>query len=94
MFSYKSLILFLCRVCFEEFGDSVKFWITLNEPKETSLQVDYVFTIDEMFMGTSLHDQGRGAIMMMTMMRTIMRVPTIMMMVMMMMMTTTRTTQS
>jgi len=26
------------RVCFEEFGDSVKFWITLNEPKETSLQ--------------------------------------------------------
>ena len=26
------------RVCFEEFGDDVKFWITLNEPKETSLQ--------------------------------------------------------
>merc|ERR1712241_687565 len=29
------------RVCFEEFGDSVKFWITLNEPKETSLQIVY-----------------------------------------------------
>lgn len=26
------------RVCFEEFGGDVKFWITLNEPKETSLQ--------------------------------------------------------
>merc|ERR1712038_198188 len=26
------------RVCFEEFGNDVKFWITLNEPKETSLQ--------------------------------------------------------
>ena len=28
----------LSRVCFEEFGGDVKFWITLNEPKETSLQ--------------------------------------------------------
>ena len=46
-YCYKSLIFRLCRVCFEEFGDSVKFWITLNEPKETSLQVDCVFTIDE-----------------------------------------------
>ena len=27
------------RVCFQEFGGEVKFWITLNEPKETSLQV-------------------------------------------------------
>merc|ERR1719466_269272 len=26
------------RVCFEEFGGDVKFWITLNEPRETSLQ--------------------------------------------------------
>lgn len=26
------------KVCFEEFGGDVKFWITLNEPKETSLQ--------------------------------------------------------
>jgi len=26
------------RVCFQEFGGEVKFWITLNEPKETSLQ--------------------------------------------------------
>ena len=25
-------------LCFREFGDLVKFWITLNEPKETSLQ--------------------------------------------------------
>ena len=28
----------MLRVCFEEYGDDVKFWITLNEPKETSLQ--------------------------------------------------------
>ena len=28
----------LFRVCFEEYGGDVKFWITLNEPKETSLQ--------------------------------------------------------
>jgi len=26
------------RVCFEEFGGNVKFWITLNEPKETAIQ--------------------------------------------------------
>jgi len=26
------------RVCFREFGDDVKFWITFNEPKETSIQ--------------------------------------------------------
>jgi len=26
------------RVCFEEFGGDVKFWITLNEPKETAIQ--------------------------------------------------------
>ena len=26
-------------LCFREFGDTVKFWITLNEPRETSLQV-------------------------------------------------------
>jgi len=26
------------RLCFSEYGNEVKFWITLNEPKETSLQ--------------------------------------------------------
>ena len=27
-------------LCFKEFGDSVKFWITLNEPRVTSLSGD------------------------------------------------------
>ena len=35
---YNYLMVSLSRVCFEEFGGDVKFWITLNEPKETSLQ--------------------------------------------------------
>ena len=26
------------RLCYTEFGEEVKFWITLNEPKETSIQ--------------------------------------------------------
>jgi beta-glucosidase/6-phospho-beta-glucosidase/beta-galactosidase len=26
------------RLCFTEFGEEVKFWITFNEPKETSIQ--------------------------------------------------------
>jgi beta-glucosidase/6-phospho-beta-glucosidase/beta-galactosidase len=26
------------RLCYTEFGDDVKFWITLNEPKETAYQ--------------------------------------------------------
>jgi beta-glucosidase/6-phospho-beta-glucosidase/beta-galactosidase len=26
------------RLCFTEFGNEVKFWITLNEPKESSIQ--------------------------------------------------------
>ena len=30
-------------LCFKEFGDSVKFWITLNEPRVTSLSGD-IFT--------------------------------------------------
>ena len=36
--TFKALMVSLSRVCFEEFGGDVKFWITLNEPKETSLQ--------------------------------------------------------
>ena len=86
-YCYKSLNFRLCRVCFEEFGDSVKFWITLNEPKETSLQVDYL-PLMRCSMLTSLQDQGRGAIMIMTIMRANI------MMVVMIKMTTTTTTQS
>jgi len=26
------------RLCYTVFGDQVKFWITLNEPKETAIQ--------------------------------------------------------
>ena len=97
-YCYQRLIFRLCRVCFEEFGDSVKFWITLNEPKETSLQVDYLplmrcrwtkLTMIKCSMVTSLQDQGkRGAIMIMTIMRANI------MMVVMIKMTTTTTIQS
>ena len=31
-------------LCFKEFGDTVKFWITLNEPRVTSLS-GFSFTI-------------------------------------------------
>ena len=86
-YCYQSLIFRLCRVCFEEFGDSVKFWITLNEPKETSLQVDYL-PLMRCSMVTSLQDQGRGAIMIMTIMRANI------MMVVMIKMTTATATQS
>jgi hypothetical protein len=41
------------RLCFTEFGEEVKFWITFNEPKETSIQGKKISVRGRMYMITS-----------------------------------------